>query len=152
MVKLYGPNKPFQRENFFQQLNNYVDSTQNTIIGGDFNKVTDLKDRIGSTICNTHLVGSNSLNKILDTQKLYCTWWKINPQKSEFTYHGLKFNIHSRLDRIYASHNLHIIQSYILTFPVLRPWSLDYRTYSEIKNSRSRVLETKYLHSRTQKF
>ena len=74
MVKLYGPNKPFQRENFFQQLNNYVDSTQNTIIGEDFNKVTDLKDRIGSTICNTHLVGSNSLNKILDTQKLYCTW------------------------------------------------------------------------------
>ena len=25
--------------------------------------VTDLKDRIGSTICNTQLVGSNSLNK-----------------------------------------------------------------------------------------
>ena len=27
--------------------------------------VTDLKDRIGSTTCNTHLVGSNSLNKII---------------------------------------------------------------------------------------
>ena len=65
IVNLYDPNKPFQRKYFFQQLNNYINSTQNTIIGGDFNMATDLKDRIGSTTCNTHLVGSNSLNKII---------------------------------------------------------------------------------------
>ena len=34
----YGPNKPHQRENFFQFLTNYITSTQNTIIGGSFNK------------------------------------------------------------------------------------------------------------------
>ena len=116
IVNLYGPNKPFQRENFFQQLNNYVNSTQNTIIGGDFNMVTDLKDRIGGSICYTHLVGSSSLNKILNNQKLYDTWRKVNPKRSEFTYHRPKSNIHSRIDRSYAPHNLRIIQSYILPF------------------------------------
>ena len=65
IVNLYDPNKPFQRKYFFQQLNNHINSTQNTIIGGAFNMVTDLGDRIGGTICNAHLVGSNSLNKII---------------------------------------------------------------------------------------
>ena len=37
IVNLYGPNKPYQRKSFFQKLNNYINSTQNTIIGGDFN-------------------------------------------------------------------------------------------------------------------
>ena len=32
----HGPNKPCQRENLFQNLDNYINSTQNTIIGGDF--------------------------------------------------------------------------------------------------------------------
>ena len=95
-------------ENFFQQLNNYVNSTQNTIIRGDLNMVADLKDKIGGAICNTHLAGSNSLNEILNAQKFYDIWRKLHPQKSEFTYHRPKSNINSRLDRIYASHNLHI--------------------------------------------
>ena len=116
IVNLYGPNKPLQREKFFQQLNNYVNTTQNTITGGDFNIVTELKDRIGGTMCNTHLVGSNSLNKTLNTQKLYNTSRKINPQKSEYTYHRPRSNIHSRLDWIHESYNLRIMQSYILPF------------------------------------
>ena len=32
----HGPNKPCQRENLFQNRYNYINSTQNTIIGGDF--------------------------------------------------------------------------------------------------------------------
>ena len=64
-MNFYGPNKSFQRKYFFQELNNYINITQKTIIGGDFNMVTDLEDRIGGTTCNTHPVGSNSLNKII---------------------------------------------------------------------------------------
>ena len=44
IVNLYGPNKPFQRENFIQQLNNDINSTQNTKIRGDFNVVAHNKD------------------------------------------------------------------------------------------------------------
>ena len=111
MLNLYGWNKPSHRESFFQQLNNDANSIRNTITGGDFNIVTNLKDRIGGTICNTHLVGSVTLNKILNTQTLYDTWRKKNTQKIEFTYHRPKSDIHSRLDRIYASHNLQSNQS-----------------------------------------
>ena len=68
VVTLYGPNKTYQREIFFQKLNNYINSSQNTIIGGDFNMVTDLRDRKGGTICNRHLVGSVTL---INTQKLH---------------------------------------------------------------------------------
>ena len=42
------------------------------------------------------------------------TWRKINLEKTEFTYHRPQSDIHSRLDKIYASHNLHIIKSQIL--------------------------------------
>ena len=44
IVNLYGPNKPFLRENFIQQLNNDINSTQNTKIRGDFNVVAHNKN------------------------------------------------------------------------------------------------------------
>ena len=87
MITLYGPNKPYQGENFFQTPTNYITSTQNTVIGGDFNMVLELKDRIGGTICNTHLVGSVSLNKLINIQKLHDTWRKKTQSKTEYTFH-----------------------------------------------------------------
>ena len=59
ITTLYGPNKPHHRGKFFQSLTNHINnSTQNTIVGGDFNMVTKFRDRTGSKICNTHLLGS----------------------------------------------------------------------------------------------
>ena len=49
----YGPNKPYQRENLFQSLTNYLTNAQNTIIGGDFNMVKDLNDRFGGSVTLT---------------------------------------------------------------------------------------------------
>ena len=116
MVNLYGPNKPYQRENFFQILNTYITSNQNTTFGEDFNMVTDLKDRVEGNICNKHLVRSISLNQIVNTQTFLDTWRKRNPTTVDLTYHRPQSNTHSRLNRIYASHNLKIINSHILPF------------------------------------
>ena len=110
-VTLYGPNKPYQRENFFQNLTKYITSTHNTINREDFNMVIELRDRIGGTICNTHFVGSVSLNKLINTQKLHDTWRKINLDKTEYSYHRNQSNIHSRLDRIYAYQFINIVNS-----------------------------------------
>ena len=41
--------------------------------------VTDLTDRNGGYICNTYLVGSLSLNHLLNTRKLCDTWRKNTP-------------------------------------------------------------------------
>ena len=116
ITTLYGPNKPHHRENIFQSLINHITSNQNTIIGGDFNMVTEFRDRTGGTICNTHLLGSIPLNELLKNQNLQDTWRKIHPNKINYTYHRTLSNIHSRLDRIYSSQNLNLIDSKILPF------------------------------------
>ena len=77
----YCPNKPYHRENFFQLLTNQVTSTQSTIIGSDFNMVTEFRDGKGGTICNTLLLGSEPLNELLKNENLQDTWQKIHPKK-----------------------------------------------------------------------
>ena len=105
---MYEPNKPYQGENFFQSLTNYLTNARNTITGGDFNMVENLNDRSGGSICNTHLVGSQALSKLIQNQNLQDTWRKMNPHKSRFTHHRIQSDIHSRLDRIYATKNINI--------------------------------------------
>ena len=116
ITTLYGPNKPHHRENFFQSLTNHITSNQNTIIGGNFNMVTEFRDRTGGTICNTHLLVSIPPNELLKNQNLKDTWRKIQPNKINYTYHRTLSNIHRRLDRIYSSQNFNIINSKILPF------------------------------------
>ena len=105
---MYEPNKPYQGENFFQSLTNYLTNARNTIIGGDFNFVENLNDRSGGSICNTHPVGSQALSKLIQNQNLQDTWRKMNPRKSRFTHCQIQSDIHSRLDRIYATKNINI--------------------------------------------
>ena len=114
ITTLYGLNKPHHRANFFQSLTNHITSTQNTIIAGDFNMFTEFRDRTGNTICNTHLLGSVPLNELLKNQNLEDARRKIHANKINYTYHRRLSNIHSRLDMIYSSQNLNIIDSKIL--------------------------------------
>ena len=74
ITTLYGPNTPHHSENIFPSLTNHIASTQNTIIGGDFNIGTEFRDRTGGIICNTHLTGSIPLNELLKIQNLQDTW------------------------------------------------------------------------------
>ena len=78
--------------------------------------VTEFRDWGGGTICNTHLLGSIPLNELLKTKiyKAQDTWRKVHPNKINYTYHRILSNIHSRLDKIYSSQNLNIIESKIL--------------------------------------
>ena len=108
IINIYESNKPYQRENFFQSLTNYLTNVQNTIIGGDFNMVENLNDRSGGSICNTHLVGSQALSKLIQNQNLQDAWRKMNSHKSQFTHLRIQSDIHSRLDRIYATKNINI--------------------------------------------
>ena len=71
---------------------------------------------MGGSICNTNLVGSEALIKLIKLQNLHGTWWKVSPDKSEFTYHRIQSNIHSRLDGIYATQNIDILNSKIMPF------------------------------------
>ena len=70
--------------------------------------VEDLNGRFGGSVCKTHLVGSQALSKLIQNQNLQDTWRKMNPHKSRFTHHRIQSDIHSRLDRIYATKNINI--------------------------------------------
>ena len=113
---LYGPNKPHHRESFFQSLTNHITCNQNIIIDGDFNMVTEFRDKTGGTICNTHLLGSIPLNELLKNHNLQDTWRKIHLNKINYTYHRTLSNIHSRFDKIYSSQNLNLMDSKTLPF------------------------------------
>ena len=78
--------------------------------------VEDLNDRFGGSVWKTHLVGSQALSKLFQNQNLQDTWRKMNPHKSKFTYHRIQSNIHSRLDRIYATKNINTLSSKIIPF------------------------------------
>ena len=116
IVSIYGPNKPYLRENLVQSLTDLTINTQNTIIGGDFNIVEELKERLVGTINNTHLLGYENLKKLIQIQNLHDTWKKVNPEKIELTYHRHQSNIYSRLDKIYATKTLPILSSKIILF------------------------------------
>ena len=49
--------------------------------------VEELKYRLGGVICNTHLVGFETLTKLIKFQNIHDPWRKVNPEKIEFTCH-----------------------------------------------------------------
>ena len=51
--------------------------------------VKELNDGFGDSICNTHLVGSQTFSNLIQNQNLQDTSRKMNPHKSEFTYHWI---------------------------------------------------------------
>ena len=73
IINLYGLDKPYQRENVFQSLTDYTTNIENTIIGGDFNMMKEVRDKMGITFCNTLFVGSATLNKLIKLQSLHGT-------------------------------------------------------------------------------
>ena len=103
-------------KNFFQSLTDLTINTQNTIIGGDFNMVEEIKESLDGAMNNTDLLGSENLKKLIQIQNLHDAWRKENPEKIKFTYHRHQSNIHSRLDKIYATKTLPILSSKIILF------------------------------------
>ena len=75
IINIYGPNKPYQ------SLTNYITNAKNMIIGGGFNMVEDFKDRTGSSICNTNLVGSEPHYKNLIILVIIKSYVKVNLKK-----------------------------------------------------------------------
>ena len=101
IINIYAPTKNSEKSKFYKHLKNYVNTKQNLILGGDFNMVEDLLlDRQGGNPNNTHMLGSNYLTKIKQTNNLIDIWRKENPDKTLFTFHNKRQKIHSRIDRI----------------------------------------------------
>ena len=106
LVNIYGPNKPQERPQFFENISHYINPQCNTLLGGDFNMVlNEHLDRAGGTPSPTHLSGSQQLSEIVEKQKSMRYLEGINKTKKDFTWQNPNKTIQSRRDRFYIPTN-----------------------------------------------
>ena len=115
IINIYAPTNPSLRNQFFKNLQNYTNNTNNLIPAGDFKMVEGLLlDRYGGNPLNSHLLSLNYLQKIKQKNKIIDTWRKQHPNLRQYTFHNYNNLIHSRIDRIYANENLKLIKTQIM--------------------------------------
>ena len=117
ILSLYAPDRPHLRENFFQNLKNYIFNDTPIIMGGDFNMVEcSNKDRKGGKPSHTHKQGIVQLQYLKQDFDLEDKWRKENDKQQQYTWTSRKQNenIHSRLDRFYISKDIKHIKTEFL--------------------------------------
>ena len=88
ILTIYGHNQStvHESEEFFDDINQYVEEKTPCIFLGDFNMVLDLdKDRCGGTPRSLHTYGRRSLTKLLRKNTLVDSWREIYPSKLRYT-------------------------------------------------------------------
>ena len=117
VIAVYAPATPYLRENFYQNLKNYIFDDTPTIMGGDFNMVEcPNKDRKGGTPSHIHKQGLVQLQYLKRDFDLEDKWRIENEKKREYTWISRKQTDHiqSRLDRFYISRNIEHIRTEFL--------------------------------------
>ena len=89
LINIYAPTKSTKKQIFYQQLPDFIERGNNTILAGDFNMIENTSlDKLGGNASNTHLIGLDHLTKIKKQHNLIDIWRKHNPFKRTFTYHN----------------------------------------------------------------
>jgi len=108
ICNIYAPNKPGDRNIFFESIKHYLVSSNKLIILGDFNFILNpLLDKIGGTFIDT-IKGCKVFKQIVETFKLTDIYRQLNPDKVITTWGRkcLTESISCRLDRIYIEKSL----------------------------------------------
>ena len=104
LINVYVPNVPADRNTFLNNLSNYLVTTRDIILGGDFNFVEDRRlDRLGgvSNRADNGIVAIQNLKKDFFLVDAFRILYK---NKKEYTFR--KADFHARLDRFYISQSL----------------------------------------------
>ena len=117
LVNIYGPND--DRPSFFDHLSKRLDDlpTENLIVGGDFNFVSDY------TIDSNYSRQNNprakkAFSKLIEQYELLDTWRQMNPNQTDgFTWTRRNPLKYGRLDRLYIQEHLisNIISSNVIS-------------------------------------
>ena len=123
LVNIYAPRTDTDRKNYFITIPAYISSTEENILGGDFNCISDKKlDKLGGnplarqtamTILNTITLQNNLVDiwrdQHRDVRKF--TWTGKNPHDNSY--------IHTRIDKFYVTTTLAnvITTTDIIPFP-----------------------------------
>lgn len=101
IVNIYAPNLVSDRKSFFSDLHHYFISRGELIIGGDFNCVDSVSDKLNSD--NVLSSDKTSLSSLKSSFLLTDVWRKRNPRGSSFTWSNSNNTQASRLDRFFVS-------------------------------------------------
>ena len=107
LVNIYAPNTISDRVTFFEQLNDFINchsiNKSNLIIGGDFNCVSEERDRVSGVV---H-ISSKQLSKLLHEVDAIDIWRILHPDEIAFTYIDPSHqNKNSRIDMLLCSNIL----------------------------------------------
>ena len=105
IASIYGPNDDCPT--FFDELYNNLEelTTNNIIVGGDFNFVTD-RLRDSNYIRHNNPGARNAFSKIIEQYDLIDAWREMNPHEDEYTWTRQNPLKYGRLDRIYIQDHL----------------------------------------------
>ena len=83
VVNIYSPNAPSERKIFFSDLHGYFLSQGLLFIGGDFNYIDTVLDKLNCSIVSS--LDKTSLVTLMSDFSLFDAWRKQNPRKVSFT-------------------------------------------------------------------
>ncbi len=115
VVNVYAPNLAIERGEFFHKLASEIEPYslrgEDLTIVGDFNVVTNEKDRLSRGRKYVQDKTGVDLNNIMSKLNMFDTWRRLNPDKIEFSWHCFNSvnpenSSASRIDKIYASKGL----------------------------------------------
>ena len=104
LVNIYAPNVLSDRNSFFSSLHNFFFSQGLLLLGGDFNCIDNVLDKLN---CTTVPSGDKtSLCSLKSDFSLVDVWRKRNPRKVSFTWFNSDHTQASRIDRFLLAKSL----------------------------------------------
>ena len=104
VVNIYSPNVVSERKIFFSDLHGYFLSQGLLFIGGDFNCIDNVLDKLNCSFVPS--VDKTSLVTLMSDFSLVDVWRKHNPRKISFTWFNHDRTQASRIDRFFIAKSL----------------------------------------------
>ena len=104
IVNIYSPNAASDRKIFFSELHHYFLSQGLLLIGGDFNCIDNVLDKLNCSVVPS--ADKTSLVTLMSDFSLIDVWRKQNLHKSSFTWFNSDRSQASRIDRFFIIKSL----------------------------------------------
>ena len=109
LINIYAPNTNAERRVYFHSISTFISSTEDNILGGDFNCIADHKlDKLGGNPF-ARQTAITILNTITQQHNLTDIWRDRNRDVKKFTWTGKNTQnsfIHTRIDKFFISSSL----------------------------------------------
>ncbi|CAF1158654.1 unnamed protein product [Didymodactylos carnosus] len=119
VVNVYAPSDLDERKSFFLQLRSFIPSGRWTLVGGDFNCVSDsVRDRHNAGTYTDNKSFPILLHEVITPLQLYELYCSKHPRTTVYSFHALKNDFHSRIDMFFGTKSIRNITENISYEPI----------------------------------